>query len=257
MQSAINSQPTETLEAHPLRITVGKRISLQNRKGISLQLDFRRMVMPMDVGAIARKYALQGMAYSTLDELQAVNNHYTEEVLFCAWSLEQFPGSEGVIAFGKTEADAFGAINADYYGDPGEKLKYDGRFFRLELGGDDRFQIGVNHHFYPELIGAYDRQRSLMFIPRAWRQEGGLYFNIADNEQPRGAYSAADAYSIFNGGELGFFELETIAPLQLDAQGREINSSLWSETMIFKGTLECLKACLEGCFQVPASMIKD
>ena len=257
VQPAINSQPTETLESQTSRIVVGKRMALRNRKGMSLQLDFRRMVMPIDVGAIAQQYNLKGMVYRTLDELQAVNIHAVDDVLFCTWSLEQFPGGDGVIAFGKTEADASGAINPDYYGDPGEKLKCDGRFFRLELGGKDRFQIGVNHYFRPELIGAYDRSRSLLFIRRAWRQDGGLYFNIADNDQPRGPYSATDSYSIFNGGELGFFELETIAPLQCDKSGRGINSLLWSETMIFKGTLECLIACLEGCFQVPASIIKD
>ena len=257
VQPAINSQPTKTLEAHPLRTVVGKRMTLQCRKNATLQLDFRRMVMAIDVGAIAQQYNLKGMAYRTMDELQAVNVQCVDDVLFCAWSLEQFPGGDGVIAFGKTDADASGAINADYYGDPGEKLQCNGHFFRLELGGKDRFQIGVNHHFRPELIGAYDPSRSLLFIRRAWRQDGGLYFNIADNDQPRGPYSATDSYSIFNGGELGFFELETIAPLQCDKSGRGINSLLWSETMIFKGTPERLAACLERCFQVPASIIRD
>jgi len=256
VQPAINSQPTETLEFQISRTVLGKRIVLRNRKGMSLQLDFRRMVMPIDVGTIAHKYNLKGMAYRTLDELQAVNRQTTADALFCAWSLEQFPGGDGVIAFGKTEADASGAINADYYGDPGEKLQCNGHFFRLELGGKDRFQIGVNHHFRPELIGAYDRSRSLLFIRRAWRQDGGLYFNIADNDQPRGPYSAADSYSIFNGGELGFFELETIAPLALDAAGRGISSRLESETIILKGEPERLAACLEQHFKISPSIIE-
>jgi hypothetical protein len=39
----------------------------------------------------------------------------------------------------------------------------------------------------------------------------GLYFNIADNDQPDGAFSAADTYSIFNSDtDMSAFELETV-----------------------------------------------
>lgn len=257
VQDAINKQAAEIREAHPQGVRIGKRMSLRNRKGISMQLDSQRTIMPIDAGIIAKKHKLKTVAYRTLDEFQAVNKYNLEDVLFCAWSLEQFPGGDGVIAFGRTGGNAAGAINPDYYGDPGAKLQCEDHFFRLELGGHDRFQIGVNHHSHPELIGAYDCKRSLLFLRRAWRQEGGLYFNIADNKQPRGAFSAADSYSIFNGGELEFFELETIAPLQLDEQGHGVNSLLWSETMIFKGIPEHLMECLEDYFKVPASLIRD
>ncbi len=256
VQPAINSQPTATIETCSHHTSVGKRILLDNRKGSIIQLDFRRLVMPVDIGNIARKFELKAVACRTLDELLAVEPSGLHEALFCAWTLEQFPGCDGVIAFGRTGAGAGGAINSDYYGNPGNRLKCHSHHFRLALGGMERFQIGLNHHFYPEIIGAYDAGRDMMFIRRAWRQEGGMYFNIADNDQPEGPYSAADSYSIFNGGEMGFFELETIAPLQLDAEGRGISSALWSETLIFKGTPERLAACLEGCFQIPGEIIR-
>ncbi len=256
VQPAINSQPTETVESQANRIVVGKRILLRNRKNTTVELDFRRTVMPTDIGNITRKYKLKAVAYCTLDELQAINPICTDQTLFCAWSLEQFPGGDGVISFGRCGTDAKTAVNCDYYGNPGTRLQCNGHIFRLELGSSERFQIGLDQQAYPELIGAYDRQRSLLIIRRAWRQDGGLYFNIADNDQPRGPYSAADSYSIFNGGELNFFELETIAPLQLDSQERGICSRLWSETLIFKGMPEQLEACLQGCFQIPAAILR-
>ena len=257
VQPAINSQTTTTLESRSQRLVIGKKMALRNRHDAAVELDFRRTVVPVAVDGIARKYGVKAIAYRTVDELEAAKPQATTEALFCAWSLEQFPGGNGVIAFGRVADGVRDAVNRDYYGDPGSRLQDDGPFFRLELGGQDRFQIGINHHYHPELIGAYDRQRSLLLLRRAWRQDGGMYFNIADNDQPRGAYSAADAYSIFNGGELDFFELETIAPLQLDRAGRGVNSLLWTETLIFKGTPDSLSSCLENGFQIPASMIRN
>jgi len=63
----------------------------------------------------------------------------------------------------------------------------------------------------------------------------GVYFNIADNDQLAGPFSTADLYSIFNGGELGFFELETIGAMQA-AGDRLLASTLLSETLILRGT---------------------
>jgi len=249
VQPAINIQRTETHLTQPAKTVVGKTITLRNRQDATVELEFSRTVLPLDIGRITEKYGLQGVAYRTLDELQAVEGCDLAQTLFCAWSLEQFPGGENVIAFGRCGKNAAGAVNTDFYGNPGERLQHYGQCFQLGLGGKDRFQIGVNHEFQPELIGAYDRQRSLLIIRRTWAQDG-LYFNIADNDQPRGPYSAADGYSIFNGGDLGFFELETIAPLQLNVHGRGVNSLLWSETMIFKGESQELHACLKQYFQV-------
>jgi hypothetical protein len=60
----------------------------------------------------------------------------------------------------------------------------------------------------------------------------GLYFNIADNDQPAGPFSAADVYSIFNGDEsLGFFELETIGSANV-VDDRLSGSSLVSRTTL-------------------------
>ena len=139
---------------------------------------------------------------------------------------------------------------------PGERLRCEGQLFRLALGGKERFQVGIAYHSQPKLIGAYDPRRNLLIIRRISKiTDNGLYFDIADNDQPRGAFSAADSYSIFNGGEMGFFELETIAPLHCDAAGRGTHSTLCTETLICKGAPDRLGHCLEDCFGVPATFI--
>ena len=73
-----------------------------------------------------------------------------------------------------------------------------------------------------------------MLILRKTQPGPGVHFNIADNEQPEGPFSAADLYSIFNGGELGFFELETIGSMCV-TDGRLSVSTLSSQTLILKG----------------------
>lgn len=253
VQDAINRQETVTVADTPEMAVVAKNITLMNRKGVEVPLIFRRSLWPMTTPA----YGLKSISYCTIDKLQAVNPQRLVKALFGAWSLEQFPGGDGVIAFGRFAGDAKGAINTDFYGDPGSRLQYYGNVFRLELGGKERFQIGIAHMARPELIGAFDRQRGLLMIRcQLNRDNSGIYFNIADNDQPHGPYSAADCYSIFNGGELGFFELETIAPLELDAAGRGLCSRLESKTVILKGTPEQLAVCLERHWQISPSIIE-
>ena len=125
------------------------------------------------------------------------------------------------------------SINGDFYGDPADRITGASYGFVYRLGGEARQQIGIKLNSRPQLIGALDVQRSLLILRRT-RQEPGLYFNIADNEQAGGPFSASDLYSIFNGGNLGFYELETIGAMNT-ACGFLEASSLYSETLILKG----------------------
>jgi len=151
------------------------------------------------------------------------------------------PGAEGVVAFGKVDRPEE-AINFDFYGDPRARITYSGRFFAFALGGEDRHQIGIAVANNPECIGALDPGRRLLILRESPKQ-AGTYFNIADNDQPNGPFSAADLYSIFNGGDLNFFELETIAPMQID-KGVVAPSSLVSRTSILRGETESLERYL-------------
>ena len=75
-----------------------------------------------------------------------------------------------------------------------------------------------------------DLQRRLLCVREIVGPREGMYFNIADNDQPQGPFSAEDAYSIFNADEtLGFFELETVGGA-LVQNGRLKGSRLLSRT---------------------------
>jgi hypothetical protein len=126
------------------------------------------------------------------------------------------------------------ALNCDFYGDPGDRLARHPGHFTFILGGEARHQIGVKVQSRPQFIGALDMRRSLLIL-RKTEVRQGLYFNIADNEQPAGPFSATDLFSIFNGGELGFFELETIGAMRV-VNGRVSASTLSSETLILHGS---------------------
>jgi len=211
---------------------VEKRITLTNRKGVTLRLGYRRRVAVPNQMFLPRGYDLDGFCYYTEDTFEPLADYSADDVLLAPWSLEQFPGAEGVVAFGKV-AEEGDAINADFYGEPGKRLVRRRGQFVYRLGGDDRRQIGVRTASRPRLIGALDTNRSLLLLRKAQLQDG-LYFNIADNEQAAGPFSAADLYSIFNGGDLGFFELETVGAMRV-FEGRLAVSTLPSQTMILRG----------------------
>lgn len=218
---------------HENRARIEKRITLTNRKGIGMDVVYRRLVSVSGTPSAVKEYAVEGMAYQTEDVFEPLGEYGQEEVLLAPWSLEQFPGAEGIVAFGKV-AEIENALNYDFYGDPGERIARKPGQFVFRLGGTARYQIGVRVQSRPQCIGALDVQRSMLFLRKTQICQG-LYFNIADNEQPAGPFSAADMYSIFNGGELGFFELETIGAMHVN-NGRLTMSMLPSETLILKGT---------------------
>lgn len=214
---------------------VTKTIALMNRKGVTVRLGYRREVLVQGIPVPSGRYRIEGMAYATVDSFEPEGDYGVSEVLIAPWSLEQFPGADQILAFGKL-ADAPEDLNYDFYSDPSARIIQGRGQFIFAMGGPDRQQIGIPVASRPTLIGALDFDRNLLFIRRTPPQEG-LYFNIADNEQNAGSFSSADLYSIFNGGELGFFELETIGAMQAVA-GRLTKSSLHSETLILHGPVE-------------------
>ncbi|OQB99359.1 MAG: hypothetical protein BWX80_03733 [Candidatus Hydrogenedentes bacterium ADurb.Bin101] len=218
---------------------VDKRILLLNRKGIQIDVNYRRVVSSPDTVPGVDGYALKWLCYHTEDSFAPNGNYSEQEVLLAPWSLEQFPGAEGIVAFGRAERTG-DIINSDFYGDPTDRITGTPYGFAYRLGGEERQQIGVKIGGRPRMVGALDTQRSLLLL-RKTRQEPGLYFNIADNEQPAGPLSASDLYSIFNGGDLGFYELETIGAMNT-ADGCLAASALYSETLMLKGhTAELLR----------------
>lgn len=233
VQSGIADQMAPVTQREASGVTVEKTIRLRNRLGTELPLRFRRRVRrvaPSPAGA-----GLPCLAYESEDALEPLERHPPQRLLLASWSLEQFPGGDEVTAFGLV-AQAGTALNFDYYGQPTTAPQVDALGFRIALGGKAKYQFGVRAANAPRLIGAWDRRRGLLILRHTATQQGA-YFNIADNDQPRGPWSAADAYSVFNGGALGFYELETIAPLVV-ADGAVAASLLISRTEMFAGTPE-------------------
>ncbi len=163
-----------------------KEIVLMNRKGVRVALTYRRLVSVPEHIRFIDEYDLDGMCYHTEDIFELRNDCSTDDVLLAPWSLEQFPGADGIVAFGKV-ADGTDALNCDFYGDPGDRIVWGKGYFAFRLGGIPRHQIGLKVRSKPQLIGAIDTRRSLLILRRTEIQEG-RYFNIADNEQPEGPF---------------------------------------------------------------------
>jgi len=216
-------------------VVVEKRIELTNRRGVAIHLGYRRLVYVPDKMPLPRGYELEGLCYRTEDIFEPLGDYRAEEALLAPWSLEQFPGADGIVAFGKVSEDG-DILNFDFYGQPGDRITQRKGHFTFRLGGDSRQQIGVKVSCRPQLIGALDTRRSMLFLRKTQHQDG-IYFNIADNEQSAGPYSAADLYSVFNGGDLDFFELETVGAMRV-FDGRLGVSILPSTTAILAGRLE-------------------
>ena len=234
VQPGINEAPYAVDVHQPNRVTIYKEIELTNRKGTRTRFRFERTIWPLYDPAHTQGFDLEMTGYAGKDVIEPLEARGPEELLIAPWSLEQFPGGEGVTAFVRVP-EPRGSVNADFYGDPTGRLHYADGFFTFELGGPERLQIGIHAASQPKCIGAFDPARGMVML-RSTPPQPGVYFNIADNAQPGGPFSAADRFSIFNGGPLGFFELETIAPMQVDNE-LVARSVLHSETLVLRGDL--------------------
>ena len=257
VQDGINKVcPVLTAES-PVEAVMVKNISLLNAKGIEVELEYRRRVRTLDISGQTAAYGVKGAAYAETDTFTPLKEYSTGDVILNAWSLEQFSGAEGIVAFGAygcRDAAVRQVINDDFYGDPLSRISCGNGLFRFALGGPGRLQIGFKKDCSPELIGAYDASRGLLII-RKTSIEDGVYVNIADNDQKNGAYSTEDVYSIFNGSqELNFFELETIAPMTVRS-GILVRSELKSRTFIYQGTGDQLRSLLEKEYQLNSKEI--
>ena len=247
VQSGINCVPTVTVAKSDTKALIAKRITLRNRNGREITMDFTREIEVMDKKDFWNVGNLACTGYRTVDKLTVIGKCSKDDFLLSAWSLEQLPGAEGITAFGKCCGPAQGCINDDFYGDTSSRVKYTNDVFTFELGGPKRLQIALKTAAQPVMIGSLDRNRNILVLRTTPAQDKGIYFNIADNDQKDGPYSAADMFSVFNGSqELNFHELETIAPMTVDADGNIIGSELHSTTLICQGSPEDLDKYLKA-----------
>jgi len=211
VQTAINDQPFAIKVATATSAMACKETSLRNRSGATMDVVMKREFAVVSLPRfISDLRPAAAFAYTVDDQIEVMNRVKVEDALVACWTLEQFDASDTTVSFARV-GQPREAINFDFYDHPGDRIAYatTGLFYRTD--GRRRGQIGIKKEHCPEFIGFCDLERRLLCLREIFGAPEGVYFNIADNDQPRGPFSAADAYSIFNGDEtLGFFELETI-----------------------------------------------
>jgi hypothetical protein len=182
------------------------------RAGSVVESEMAREVRLESPPALLAAYALSAVCtYATRDTFHVLNPISQEHALLACWTLEQFDATPDTMAFCRVEQPE-AAINFDFYEHPGDSIRYHRGGFTYRTDGHRRGQIGIRKDALPVYIGFYDRSRGLLCFREQQALPGGVYFNIADNDQPQGPFSAADVFSIYNSDEPQgtFFELETI-----------------------------------------------
>ena len=249
VQEGINKLQNRVIEEGKDFIIIGKEFSLLNRSGNTMNVTLRRRIEAAESG----DFGVRALRYRTFETLTLAEPCPLDKGVISAWSLEQLPGAAGITGFGKCANGAEKGINTDFYGDPLKRMSFNGEWFRFDLGGPNRLQIGISSSAAPEFIGSFDPSRGVAVLRWTPARKDGKYINFADNDQKNGPFSAADQFSIFNGSEeLDFHELETLAPMTLDAGGNVTGSELESETLILMGDNPRIIEILTGKFGVPA-----
>lgn len=211
VQPAINNQPFEVEWAERSCAMVTKDVALTNRAGTVVNARMSRVVETADLQDILSPFALKGhLTYETRDQFVCTDHVSVDKALIAAWTLEQFDATDDTVAFCAV-ADPKSAINFDFYEHPGSRITYSEKGFTYKVDGQKAGQIGIKVASKASFIGFYDLSRKLLCLRENLSPTEGLFFNIADNDQPEGPYSAADNYSIYNSDpEMAGFELETI-----------------------------------------------
>lgn len=217
VQTAINNEPFLIKSSSKDSAVAEKRAILKNRKGTNIEV---RMQRAFAIDNIADVLAGENpeccFAYTVEDKIEVLNKVKIQDALLSCWTLEQFDASDNTFGFVKVK-NPEAAINFDFYEDPREKITYKTGGFIYKTDGQKAGQIGIKTGSKAEFAGFYDLSKKMICIREIVGESEGIYFNIADNAQPDGPFSASDNYSIFNGGkDHGFFEIETIGAAIVD-----------------------------------------
>lgn len=217
VQKSINEQPLRVVSSGKRSAVIGKEIKVVNRYGMELEAGMRREFSLIPAPAnLLKKWPLKGfLSYSTVDSFLVHNTISTDQALLASWTLEQFDATDDTLSFCAVP-DPKLAINFDFYEHPGDKITYYQKGFTYHTDARRKGQIGIKAPAGALFIGFIDRNRNLICLRQNLSPKNGTFFNIADNDQPLGPYSAADNYSIFNSDEtMKAFELETVGAAQI------------------------------------------
>lgn len=228
VQPVVNKQSFKTVAWDSNGAMLRKRAALLNRAGTVIETLISREIKLSGCPVMLENYELEAcLSYTTVDSFKVINEVQADAGLLAAWTLEQFDATGDTISFCIVD-NPYQTINFDYYEHPGKRISYYEKGFTYRTDGRSRGQIGIKVEARAKQIGFYDFDRRLLCLRCNGSDGNGLYFNIADNDQPAGPLSAADNYSIFNSDtDMGAFELETIGAAKVDGsliQGSELIS---------------------------------
>jgi len=243
VQPALNNEPFRLTRKGDGSAEAVKETALTNRKEVKLSVVMERGFARAEPASVLMELAPEAtFAYTVDDRIRLEAPVSVDEALLGCWTLEQFDASDDTVSFVQV-SNTQEAINFDFYDDPSEKITYGSRGFLYKTDSRQRGQIGIKRKAGARFIGCCDFAARLLVIREILDRTGQTYFNIADNDQPRGPFSADDEYSIFNGDEeLGFFELETIGGADVH-RGMLTGSRLLSRTSFgLFNSVEPLKA---------------
>jgi hypothetical protein len=231
VQECINKQPFEIVSRTEDSGLLRKHITLVNRAGTRVDTLMKRELKLLPaLPPILEGYSIRGsLSYQTVDSFEVLSPVSSDKALIAAWTLEQFQPTESTISFCSVPNPQT-AINFDFYDHPGDRVKYHHDAFTYKTDGRRKGQIGVKKAAGATFIGFHDLAQGLLCIRENRSRDGSLYFNMADNDQPSGPFSAADNYSIFNSDpEMNAFELELISGARV-SEGKLLGSELISVT---------------------------
>ena len=234
VQPCINGEAYGVIRADATSAEIEKKVVLRNRAGVELQVrmtrEFRLTEAP---GWVCACPAAQSLSYTFRDTLTVLNDVPSSKALIAAWTLEQFDATPATVSFCGVD-NPRSEINFDFYAHPRERIAYRRNGFTYQTDGRARGQIGVPASAAARFIGFHDRPSGLLCLRRNENLGRGTYFNMADNAQAGGPFSAADAYSIFNSDpDMGAFELETVGGADI-VEGRLVGSELLSSTTFLR-----------------------
>ncbi len=257
VQPGINRDPFRVVAADARGAVLEKDVVLVNRAGTRVETRMRRAFQtlaappPGLLGALPLDAVL---AYRTADSFAVRNTVAADAALLAAWTLEQFDATPDTVSFAAVAAPE-AAINVAFYEPPRERLAFFPKGFTYRTDGRRKGQIGIRQAAEPLFIGCCDRARRLLILRRNESVPNGVFFNIADNDQPGGPFSAADTYSIFNSDpEMAAFELETIGAARVERGFLKGSELLSSTTIALVHSRSDLEAFVDGVLGQPGAL---
>ena len=247
IQDGVNEVPFNILDKEKDSCLIERNTTIVNRKKIEINVTMKREAR---IEALSQPHTEAAFKITVSDSFTC--SHH-DDILIAPWTLEQFDAHDATVSFCIVD-NPKESINFDYYEHPQERIVYKEGYFIYRTDGVKAGQIGIKKSAAPKALGMLDARNNFLVVRKIGGDYSKLdYFNIADNEQKQGPYSAADVFSIFNSPqELSFLELETIGGY-LETGGKPVPQPLVSESYYFFGKQTQLISVIQNIFNIDFS----